>query len=168
MNYSALVGTNRYKISLSEKGGKLQLKLNDQPFEIEELRIGSGNIVKLTTAGRSYEIFVEKNRDDYHCWLNSRLLKCVVVDEKSARYAGMAGRGEASRKGYLLTAPMPGLILKIEVESGQKVEKGQGLVIMEAMKMENELRSAHSGIVKEIKVSTGQAVNKNQVLLTIE
>ena len=169
MNYTAQVGSNRFRIEVKENGsGGLELKLDDRPIIIDKFEFESKNSLKLTIGGRTAEIVVEKNREDYHCWLNSRLIKCEITDEKSARYGGLAGGGQGSRQGYLLAAPMPGLILKVEVEVGQKVDKGQGLVIMEAMKMENELRCAHGGIVKEIKVKPGQTVDKNQPLILFE
>jgi biotin carboxyl carrier protein len=63
---------------------------------------------------------------------------------------------------------MPGLIVKVEVEIGQDVKKGDGLIIIEAMKMENELKAAYSGKIKAINVQTGQPVEKNQILIEFE
>ncbi len=169
MIYSAQAGSKQFKIEIKGgDNGDLELKLDEQPIKIDRYEFEANNSLRLAIGGRTAEIVVEKNQDDYHCWLNSRLIKCEVIDEKSAKYSGLAGSGQGSRKGYTLAAPMPGLILKVEVEVGQKVEKGQGLVIMEAMKMENELRSAHSGTVKEIKVSPGQTVDKNQPLIIFD
>jgi len=169
MNYSAQVGSNRFRIEVKENGsGGLELKLDNRPIIIDKYEFEANKSLKLTIGGHTAEIVVEKNQEDYQCWLNSRLIKCEIMDEKSARYGSLAGGEQGSRKGHLLVAPMPGLILKVEVEVGQKVDRGQGLVIMEAMKMENELRSAHGGIVKEIKVKPGQTVDKNQPLILFE
>ena len=67
-----------------------------------------------------------------------------------------------------IKAPMPGLVLKISVEEGQAVEKGNALLILEAMKMENIIKAPGSGIVKEIRISEGQAVDKGQLLIEME
>ena len=68
----------------------------------------------------------------------------------------------------VVKAPMPGLVLHILVEIGQSIEKGDSLIILEAMKMENIIKATGSGIVKAIKVSTKDAVEKNQVLIEME
>lgn|SRR5690606_8509972 len=67
-----------------------------------------------------------------------------------------------------LKAPMPGLVLSIDVEIGKEVKKGDALLILEAMKMENVIKSPTDGIIKSIAVKTGQAVEKNQLLLNFE
>ncbi|MEK6254015.1 MAG: acetyl-CoA carboxylase biotin carboxyl carrier protein subunit, partial [Gemmatimonadales bacterium] len=67
-----------------------------------------------------------------------------------------------------LRAPMPGLIVRVEVQEGQEVEKGDSLVVMEAMKMENELRADAPGLVLSIEVEAGQAVERDAVLLKLE
>ncbi len=63
---------------------------------------------------------------------------------------------------------MPGLVVKVEVEPGQKINKGDGLLIVEAMKMENEIKAQSPGVIKEIKVKPGQPVEKNQILVVFE
>jgi pyruvate carboxylase subunit B len=63
---------------------------------------------------------------------------------------------------------MPGLVIKVEVDPGAEVERGQGLIVIEAMKMENELRASSAGRVSDIRVTAGQAVDKGEPLLVIE
>jgi len=67
-----------------------------------------------------------------------------------------------------LKAPMPGLVIDIKAEPGQEIEKGDLLLVLEAMKMENNIKSPNAGIVKSIEIEQGQAVEKNQVLITFE
>ncbi|MCG2687724.1 hypothetical protein L6260_02885, partial [Candidatus Parcubacteria bacterium] len=74
----------------------------------------------------------------------------------------------ADKKELIVKAPMPGLVLKVEVEVGQTIFVGSGLVILEAMKMENEIKSTRNGIVKEIKVVEKMAVEKGEVLMILE
>ena len=71
-------------------------------------------------------------------------------------------------KASKLKAPMPGKVLEVMVEVGQEVAKGEGLLILEAMKMENVLKAEDGGIVKSVNVSVGEAVEKNNVLIEFE
>ena len=79
------------------------------------------------------------------------------------RSAGQKAGGPTTLK-----APMPGLVVRVAVEAGAKVEAGAPLVVLEAMKMENELRATSAGVVKGVKVKAGQAVEKGQVLVEFE
>jgi biotin carboxyl carrier protein len=88
--------------------------------------------------------------------------------EEETRYLIRTRGGTAGGGGQVLKAPMPGRVVLIEVTVGQRVQKGDGLVILEAMKMENEFRASSEGTVKEIRVEVGQAVNPGDVLLVIE
>lgn len=90
-----------------------------------------------------------------------------VVDERTAQLrALMKDRGKPDAPG-LVRAPMPGLVLRVEVEVGQDVGAGSGLVVLEAMKMENEIRSSGSGRVKAVLVEPGQAVEKGTPLVEV-
>ena len=103
-----------------------------------------GNPFQINVDGHTHEVIVEDQR--------SLLLKTVRKSQTEA--VGSA----------VITAPMPGLVAKILVKKGEQVTAGQGVVILEAMKMENEIRASQSGFMKEILVQPGQAVEKGQIL----
>jgi biotin carboxyl carrier protein len=88
--------------------------------------------------------------------------------EEETRYIIRTRGGKAATGGQVLRAPMPGKVVHIEVEVGQAVKPGDGLVVLEAMKMENEFRAAVAGTVREIRVQAGQAVNAGDPLVVIE
>jgi biotin carboxyl carrier protein len=90
-----------------------------------------------------------------------------VDDERSLRIKGFAEADGRPKDAGRIVAPMPGLVVKLLVEPGQEVRKGEGLVIVEAMKMENEIRSPVSGKVEKINVIERQAVEKGQILAVI-
>ena len=113
----------------------------------EQLRPGAPPVLRVHLYGFDYEVLVEDER--------SRQLRQYVNSESSTQEKGQ------------LTAPMPGLVVKLLIEPGQKVKKGDGVVIVEAMKMENEIRSPVSGELKEIRVSERQAVEKGEILAVI-
>ena len=88
--------------------------------------------------------------------------------EEETRYIIRTRGGAAASGGQVLKAPMPGRVVLVEVAVGQAVKSGDGLVILEAMKMENEFKACVTGTVKEIRVEVGQTVNPGDVLLVIE
>jgi biotin carboxyl carrier protein len=91
-----------------------------------------------------------------------------VVDERTRDIQALTGKRAAPGVGGTVKAPMPGLIVRIEVAAGQRVEAGAALVVVEAMKMENELRAPHAGVVSTVHVEVGQAVEKGATLVTLE
>ncbi|HEU5051314.1 MAG TPA: biotin/lipoyl-containing protein [Gemmatimonadales bacterium] len=90
-----------------------------------------------------------------------------VVDERTRHIRSLAGPGAAAALGGLLRAPMPGLVVRVQVEPGQRVAAGAPLVVLEAMKMENQLKAAAPGVVKAVLVSAGEAVEKGKALVEL-
>lgn len=168
MIYNVKVDDKDYKLEVVEGAKTLEIKLNGRIIKLDSHQADSNRLTMFLQDNRPFELELAKDNGVYDCWLNSRLAHCEVVDEKTAKYASLMGATAGAGKTNVLKAPMPGLIVKIEVETGQDVKKGDGLIIVEAMKMENELKAAHTGKVKTIKIQTGQPVEKNQVLIEFE
>jgi len=91
-----------------------------------------------------------------------------VLDERGVLARAVAAAGGGTRGPSALKAPMPGLVVRVEVEEGEEVAAGQGIAIVEAMKMENELKAERGGVVSTIHVSAGDTVLKDQVLIEFE
>ncbi|MFW6078638.1 MAG: acetyl-CoA carboxylase biotin carboxyl carrier protein subunit [Gemmatimonadota bacterium] len=91
-----------------------------------------------------------------------------VIDERTKAIREVTGGAEAHKGPLPVKAPMPGKVMRVEVEAGQSVEPGQGLVIVEAMKMENELKADAAAVVAKVHVSAGEAVEKGAVLVEFE
>jgi biotin carboxyl carrier protein len=100
--------------------------------------------------------------------INGQSVTVELKDELQLRLDKMSGGTKKKISSGDIKAPMPGLVVKIEVATGDIVKKGQGLMILEAMKMQNEIKSPVDGTVKAIKVSENQAVDKNLLLMTID
>jgi biotin carboxyl carrier protein len=88
-----------------------------------------------------------------------------VVDERTRHIQSLTAGAERHRGPATLRAPMPGLVVRVLVEPGQEVEAGAGLVVLEAMKMENELKAPAAGIVGAVRAQPGQPVEKGQALV---
>ena len=91
-----------------------------------------------------------------------------VVDERTRHIRGLTGEGQKRVGGGVLRAPMPGLVVRVLVEPGQRVAAEAGVVVLEAMKMENQLKASVAGVVKAVRVGPGKVVEKGEVLVEFE
>ena len=107
-------------------------------------------------------------RGRYTMWVDGVRLEVEALDERSRAIRELAAATGGPSGPAPLVAPMPGMIVRVNVNAGDQVQAGQGLVVMEAMKMENELRAAAAGTVKRVHVSPGTAVEKGALLLELE
>ena len=124
----------------------------------------------LLLGGRSYPLSGERGeaRGSWAVRHAGRSHAVEVVDERTQAIRELAGATSGPTGPRPVKAPMPGLVLRIEVEAGQEVRAGQGIVIVEAMKMENELKAEGAGVVSRIHAVPGQAVEKGTVLVEFE
>ena len=99
--------------------------------------------------------------------LRGRQYQVKVEDEREKRLKAAAGGGVAEGGEYHLKAPMPGLVVAILVEEGQPVKKGQVMLILESMKMQNELKSPRDGVMGRIRVKAGESVEQKQAMLSV-
>ena len=95
-------------------------------------------------------------------------LEADVQDDRSKQIEALTGTGRKEAVGGVVKAPMPGLVVRVEVSEGQTVEAGAGLVVVEAMKMENELRATVNGVVEQVHVKAGDRVEKGAALVTLK
>lgn len=109
-----------------------------------------------------------QSRQESVAAINGKSVRVTVWTERDLllEQVGITGPDDSADK--VVRAPMPGLVLETLVEAGRSVSKGDGLLVLEAMKMENEIRSSTDGIVKFVRVSAGDAVTKNDVLVELE
>jgi biotin carboxyl carrier protein len=135
-------------------------------FMVDGKKTGRTNY-SLIVDNRSFEIEVDNTDDEYRVLVDGRNYHINMVDERRMR-VGAAQAGMQLQGRQKVSVPMPGKVIAILVSEGDQVEKGQGLVIVEAMKMENEVHSPITGEVKEIKVKPGDTVEGGAVLLVVE
>lgn len=91
-----------------------------------------------------------------------------VLDERTVHIRSLTSSGDRPGASPVLKAPMPGLVLRVEATPGQRVTAGAGLVVLEAMKMENELKASAAAVVRSVRVQAGEAVEKGQILIEFE
>lgn len=125
----------------------------------------------LLLGGASWTVGVDGDGGEGGAWVFAALgerFHVEVTDERTRQIKAFTAAGASPPQGGVVTAPMPGLVVRVGVEEGQRVEAGQGLVVVEAMKMENELRAPHAGVVARVHVTAGQPVEKGAALVTLE
>jgi biotin carboxyl carrier protein len=110
---------------------------------------------------RSYEVTLLSSGE---VSVNGRTFRVEVFDPRGLRSRERGGESQGPRK---IVAPMPGRVIRVLVEANQKVEAGQGLIVVEAMKMQNEMKSPQAGTVVEVKTAPGAAVTAGDVLMVI-
>ena len=164
MIFDASVEGRTLRVEVRGKNGRYTVTLDGRPLEVDLQETGR-DFVSLLIEGRSYEVGLEPREAGYTVVLADDALQVDLVD--AARGAGAAPKKQPSGP-LRLTAPMPGKLVRVLVVAGQEVVAGQGLVVMEAMKMENELGSPRAGRVKEIPVREGQAVEAGALLALVE
>lgn len=168
MKYIARIQNKQYDIELDEREDGVVAIFDGKTFPIQLNEIDGSHIYSALVGNRSFELEIRRNETGYVVSHQGKSLKFLVEDERLARLKQAVGARQADSHDKELRAPMPGLVVVVEVEPGQKVKPGDGLFIIEAMKMENEIKAKVEGIVKTIKVEPHQPVEKNQVLMIFE
>jgi biotin carboxyl carrier protein len=117
---------------------------------------------------RTIRVAAASTDGNVHLVVNGRAAEATVLTSREAALMEYSSRSGVVAGPAELRAPMPALVVRVEVAPGDAVRKGQGLIVLEAMKMENELRATHDGVVREVHVAKGATVEKNQRLLSLE
>ena len=163
MKYITIINDTRFEIEIEKDGS---LRVNGEPREVDFLALGP-SLYSILMDHRSYEMVIEEREGAYEVLMQGRLYTGEVLDER-AQLLAMRRGGLGVESGELsVKSPMPGLIVAIPVTEGQEVKKGQTLVILESMKMQNELKTPRDGIVQRISVAPGQSVEQNKLLITL-
>ena len=164
MKYSTTIGEKTFIIEINRDG---EITIDGQAYPID-LRAIDEVTFSLLLDSISYEALVDTTSDEnVNVLLRGRLYAAQVMDERATRLS-KAGGGPAVPAGeFTLKSPMPGLIVAIQVNEGDAVKKGQTLIVLESMKMENELKAPHDGTVGSIKVKLRQSVDQHQALLVV-
>lgn len=164
MKYITTVGEKEFLVEVVDER---HVTVNGNTYEVDFETVSGQPVYSLIVDGRSHEAYVRETDDEWQVLLRGRLYPVKVEDEREKRLRAAAGGGVAETGEYHLKAPMPGLVVSIPVAEGQEVKKGQVLLILESMKMQNELKSPRDGTVNRIKVKAGESVEQKQALLSV-
>ncbi len=166
MKYRVKIGERKYEVGIDGDG--TGITVNGRRLKVDLRSLKGDKLHSILADNENFEFELERSNGGYNLWHRGGQVFVEVTDEKTERFKRLMGAAETGRKQAVLRAAMPGLVVKVEVEPGQRIKKGDGLLIIEAMKMENEIKAQSPGVIKEIKVKPGQPVEKNQVLVVFE
>lgn len=163
-NLQALVNNQTFELELDND--RLRIDGDSLPYSFEPL---GNNSFSLLLDGRSTSIFIEPLADGHlQVTVNGHRQTVYLKDAKDLLLEKLGLRQEKSSAEEQIRAPMPGLVLSVPVTPGDQVTPADGLIIIEAMKMENELRASTPATVTAVHVSAGETVDKNQLLLELK
>ena len=164
MTYDITVDGKNYRLDLNRADGRWSCRLDGRDVEVDAV-LARPDVLSLRMGDQAYEVKCERVAGEMHLWVGSARFAAEVRDPRSLHGRVRAVDDHGPKK---LTAPMPGKIVRVLVSQGDEVEAGAGLLVVEAMKMQNEIKSPKKGTIQKILVSGGAAVNAGDVLAIVE
>ncbi|MDX1392963.1 MAG: biotin/lipoyl-containing protein [Gemmatimonadota bacterium] len=162
MKFYATVGGEEVPAERTADG----VRVGERTIAFDAEVFGPGE-AHLALEGRGVHVAATRTPGGWRIWLGGREILVSLEGERARTIRELTG-GDGAVASTDLRAPMPGLVVKVLVESGQSVDAGDGLVVVEAMKMENELRAAGPGVIASVAVSAGDTVERDEVLVRFE
>jgi biotin carboxyl carrier protein len=164
MRYEVKVNDQKYMLEVNQEG---QVTVDGEDTQVEFSRIGDSGLYLLLVNNESFEGLVEEHDDIWQVVFRGDLYDVQVSDERAQLMRARAHMAVPDSGELPIKAPIPGLVINIPVEVGQEVAKGDNLVILESMKMENELKAPRAGRIDRINVKVGNSVEQYQVLMVL-
>jgi biotin carboxyl carrier protein len=164
MLYDVNIDGSNFRLELDRADGRWQCRLNGREVEVDAVLVRP-NVLSLRVGNVAYEIKAEYIENGLQVWVGGTSFAAEVRDPRSLRSRARAREDHGPRK---IVASMPGKVVRLLVRAGESIEAGAGVVVVEAMKMQNEIKSPKKGKVERILVSAGAAVNAGDVLAIID
>jgi len=167
VKYIVQLNNERKTVSIEPEGLRYE---QDAPIAAELTDV-EGSPVRMVRLGSNvYRVVVEKlqGRGKFTLWVDGYRFDTEALDERTRSIRDLSAAAAGPTSPAPIIAPMPGLIVRVNVNPGEQVVAGQGIVVMEAMKMENELRATADGTVRSVEVVAGTAVEKGALLVALE
>ena len=164
MTYYVAIDGKSYRLDLNQIDGAWSCRVDGREVKVDAV-LARPNVLSLRLGDKAFEVKCERVGSDIHIWVGSQRFAAEIRDPRSLRGRIRAADDEGPRK---LTAPMPGKVVRLLLSQGSSVDAGAGVLVVEAMKMQNEVKSPKKGTVQKILVAEGAAVNAGDVLAIVE
>lgn len=165
MTYDVQLGSKVFRVALSRRDGALICHLDDREVAADFAPTAPG-VLSLILDGRSYECRLDRTATETSIWVSGTRYVVEVRDPRSLRSRrSAAGYGDGPVR---VLAPMPGKVVRVLAAENAQVRAGQGILVVEAMKMQNEIKSPKAGVVQKILAAEGAAVNAGDTLAIVE
>lgn len=165
MKYITSIDDRQFTVEIIDEK---HVAVDGKVYEIDFESVSGQPVYSLIVDGRSHESYIYPGDEGWQVLLRGRLYPVRVEDEREKRLKAAAGGRVAETGEFHLRAPMPGLVVAVPVTEGQEIQKGQVILILESMKMQNELKSPRDGTVSRIRVRVGESVEQRQILLSVQ
>ncbi|MBK7090609.1 MAG: acetyl-CoA carboxylase biotin carboxyl carrier protein subunit [bacterium] len=167
MKYVVTIDAKEFEVDIQDAGDELSVAVDGKSLATSIESGANNHQFLMLLDAKSYDTEVFKSDDGVAVFLHGREFDCTVEDQRLVAIRKAAGiKLETGRKE--LYAPMPGLVMRILKSAGDKVKKGEPLLVVEAMKMENELKSPTDGVIREVHAVVGKPIDKGAVLVSFE
>jgi len=165
MVYDVTIDGKDFRLELERKETDWQCRLDGRNVEMNAV-LARRDVLSILIDGKAYEVKREHTASDMHLWVGSVRYLAELRDPRSLR--GRKGAGADDKGPKKILAPMPGKVVRMLVSQGQPVEAGQSILVVEAMKMQNEIKSPKKGTLQKIVAIEGGNVNAGDVLAIVE
>jgi len=164
MLFEVAIDGKNYRLRLDRSDGRWSCHLDGREFEVDAILLRP-DVLSLRVGNTAYEVKSERVAGDLYLWVGGTRFGAEVRDPRSLRGRTREGEDHGPKK---IVAPMPGKVVRLLVGDGDEVELGSGVAVVEAMKMQNEIKSPKKGTVRKILKNEGEAVNAGDVLAIVE
>lgn len=164
MTYDIAIDGKNYRLELDRGETGWSCRLDGRAVEVDAV-LARPDVLSLRIGNQAFEVKCERVGSEQHLWVGSARFAVEVRDPRSLRGRARAADDRGPKK---LTAPMPGKVVRILATAGAAVEAGAGVLVVEAMKMQNEIKSPKKGTIQKILVAEGAVVNAGDVLAVVE
>lgn len=164
MLYFVTIEDREFEVKVGSDG----VSVDGQEIQASLESSGTTSVHSLLVGSQAHKILADRGANgEWSLHLDGLLLKAEVLDERTRAIRSMTHATELLEGPKPVVAPMPGMVVRVEVEEGDRVESGQSVIIVEAMKMENEVRADSGSVVTCVHVREGEAVEKDQILVDL-
>jgi biotin carboxyl carrier protein len=164
MKYVTCIEEREYTVEILDDH---HIAVNGTIHEFDFVPVSNQPVYSLIVNGESFDAHVYSDEEIWQVLFQGNLYTVLVEDEREKRLRAALGGAALESGEFLLKAPMPGMVVSVPVQPGQVVKKGDVLLILESMKMQNELRTPRDGVVGRVRVASGDRVEKKDTLLSV-
>jgi len=164
MRYSTTIGKREFLIEILDDR---RLVLDGKTYEVDFASIGGQQVFSLLLDGISYETFVYPADKGWQVVFRGQSYAALVEEEMEKQLRIALGSHVSETAEYHLKAPMPGMVVAVQVVDGQTIHKGEVLVVLESMKMQNELKAPRDGVITRLRIKAGDGIEQHQIMLTL-
>ncbi len=164
MRYLTTIAGKEYQVEIVDEHHVI---VDGLSYQVDFEAVSDQPVYTLLVDGKSYDAHVYPDENVWQVLFHGGMYSATVEDEREKRLRGSLGDGIAEHQEYQLKAPMPGLVVSVPVSEGQAVQKGDVLLILESMKMQNELKSPRAGKVTRVRIKPGDRVEHKETMLSV-